>query len=87
METLPLCEQRVVGIDEKGVIKLITQLLLQWTQAGEIDHKATGVQSLGCKPHREAAAIPVNKPAVAGMLPLAMTAGIPLKPLAAGERR
>ena len=84
MQQLPLAHQWIISIHQKGVIKLITQLLLQRPQAGEIHHKAAIIQSRGGKPNREAAAVAMHEAAVAWMLPLPMTAGIALKLLTAG---
>ena len=83
MQALPLLQQRIVSVDEKGVVELITKPLFETFQAGEIHHKTADIQLCGCEPERETAAVTVNEAAMARMTPLAMTAGVPLEPLAA----
>ena len=84
MKRLPLFEQGIILVDQKSVIKLITQLLFKRPEAGEIHHKAAIIQSRGGKPDGEATAVAMHETAVARMLPLPMTAGIALKLLTAG---
>ncbi len=43
MQLLPFLEQGIIGIDQKGVVKLLAEFLLQGPQAGEIHHKTAGV--------------------------------------------
>ena len=83
MKALPLLQQRIVSVDEKGVVELITKPLFEAFQAREINHKTADIQLCGCKPERETAAVTVNEAAMSRMTPLAMTAGVPLEPLAA----
>ncbi len=84
MQALPLLHQRIISIDQKGVVKLIPKLLLQGPETGEIHHKPTWVEVGRGEPHSEAAAVTVHKPAMSRVLPLPMATGVPLEMLAAG---
>ena len=84
METLPVREQRIIAIHQKGVIKLLAELLLQRAQAGEINDKTAVIQLPCCEMHRERAVVSVHKTAMTGMTPLPMATGITLEVLAAG---
>jgi len=85
MQALPFLQQGIISVHQKGVIKLITQLLVQGTQAGEVDHKSTSIQLGGGKPEGETAAVAMHEPAMALMAPLPMATGIPLELFAAAE--
>ena len=85
VQALPLNQQRIISVDQKGVVKLLAKLLLKGPKAGEIDNEATFIQMRCRKPKREASAVAVNKTAVALVPPLAVTTGIPLEQLAAAE--
>ncbi len=84
MQLLPFLEQGIIGIDQKGVVKLFAEFLLQGTQAGEIHHKTAGVKLMSCELQPETSAVSVHKAAVPRVVPLAMTAGISLEHFAAG---
>ena len=84
MQGLPLRQQRVVRIDQKGVVKLLSQLLLQFAQAREIHHEAVFIQLLGLEPKTKAAAVAVHKAAMAAVPPLPVATGVAAKGFAAG---
>ena len=84
MQALPLLHERIIGIDQKGVIKLMPELLFQEPETGEIHHKPTLVEVFRSEPHSEATAVTVDKSAMSRMPPLPVTTGIPLKLLTAG---
>ena len=86
MEGLPLAQQGVVGVNQKGVVELGRQLGFEGLKAGEIDHKPDHVERTGLKPAGETAAVAMHKTAMAQMAPLAMAAGIAAEGLAATER-
>lgn len=44
IKTLPLLHQRVIDVDQEGVIELLPELLFQGAKAGEIDDEPTAVQ-------------------------------------------
>ena len=85
IQTLPLVHEWIIRIHQKGVIKLVAKLLIQGAQAGEVDHKATGIQLRCGKPEGETTAVAMHEPAMARMTPLPMAAGVTLKQLAAAE--
>ena len=80
----PLLQQGIVGVDQERVIELLRQLLLQRLETGKINDKATGIEVGSPEPDGETAAIAVHKAAMAGMAPLAMTAGVAAELFAAG---
>ena len=84
MEALPLLQQRVVGVDQKRVVKLLSEALFQLAETGEIHHKAVLVELLGLEPEAKTAAVTVHKTAVAGVSPLTVATGIAAKGFAAG---
>lgn len=84
VQLLPFFEQGIIGIDQKGVVKLLAKFLLQGTQAGEVHHKTARVKLMSGELQPKTPAVPVHKAAVSGMVPLAMTAGISLEHFAAG---
>ena len=79
MKALPFLHQRIIGIDEEGVIELRTQLLFKRPQAGEINNKATGIELSGSEMKQEAAAVAVHKTAMTAVPPLAMATGVALE--------
>ena len=85
MQLLPFIHEWVIGIHQKGVIELVAKLLVQGTQAGEVDHKATGIKLRCGEPEGETAAVAMHEPAMARMTPLPMAARVALKQLAAAE--
>ena len=87
MKALPFLQQRIIGIHQKGVIKLLTQLLVEWSQAGEINDKPTGIELSCCEMKHKTAAVTMHETAVAAVPPLPMTTGIALERFAAGVRR
>ena len=87
MQPLPFSQERIVSIDKERVIELRFETLQQGTQAREIDHKPTVVQTMGRKPELKAAAVTMHEAAVPWVPPLAMATGEPIEPLAAGVRR
>ena len=70
MQPLPLAQQGVIAVGQ-GVIELMLQLLPQLFEAGEIHHKAIGIQFLAST-NGEAAAVAMHKPAMALVVRLAV---------------
>ena len=85
MQAPPLLQQGVICVGQKGVIKLITEALLERSKTGEIHHESAGIQLSGREPEGEATAVAVHKAAVTVVPPLTMAAGKALEGLAAGE--
>jgi hypothetical protein len=86
MQELPLVQEGVVGVHQKGVVELVRQLGFEVLEAGEINDKAVTIKVTGLKPTGETAAVAMHKAAVAWMAPLAMAAGIAAEALATTER-
>jgi len=87
MQPLPLAQQGVIAVGQKGVIELMVQLFPQFFEAGEIHHKAIGIQFAGPKPAGEAAAVAMHKPAMALVVRLAVAAGEAFEAFGAGVHR
>ena len=87
MQPLPLAQQWVIAIDQKGVVELMVQLFSQFFEAGEIHHKPIGIQFAGPKPAGEAAAVAMHKPAMALVVWLAVAAGESFEAFGAGVHR
>ena len=87
MQLLPGGQQRIVSIDQKGVVELALQTLPQFGEAREIDDEAVLIELMGLKPAGEAAAVAMHEAAVPGVAPLAMGAGETAERLAAGIGR
>ena len=87
MQPLPLAQQGVIAVGQKGVIELMLQLLPQLFEAGEIHHKPIGIQFAGPKPAGEAAAVAMHKPAMALVVRLAVAAREAVEAFGAGVHR
>ena len=74
MQPLPLAQQGVIAVGQKGVIELIVELFSQFFEAGEIHHKPVFIELAGAKPAGEAAAVAMHKPAMALVVRLAVAA-------------
>ena len=87
MQPLPLRQQRIIGIHQKGVIKLMTKLRIKGAQAREIHHKTTAIQRVSGEMKHKAPAVSMDETTMPGMSPLAVATWEPLEQLAATEGR
>ena len=87
MQPLPLAQQGVIAIGQKGVVELMVQLFPQFFEAGEIHHEPVGIQFAGPKPAGEAAAVAMHKSAMAPVVRLAVAAGESFEAFGAGVHR
>ena len=87
MQPLPLAQQGVIAIGQKGVIELMVQLFPQFLEAGEIHHKPIVIEFAGTKPAGEAAAVAMHKPAMALVVRLAVAAREAFEAFGAGVHR
>lgn len=83
MQALPLRQQRIIGIYQKGVIKLMTKLRIKGAQAGEIHHKTTAIQRVSGEMKHKAPAVTMDETTMPGVSPLAVATRKPLEQLAA----
>ena len=61
------------------MIELLTQLLFEWPQAGEINDKAARIELSGREVKQETTAVAVHKAAMTAVTPLTMAAGVALE--------
>ena len=87
MQSLPLRQQRIIGIHQKGVIKLMTKLRIKGAQAGEIHHKTTAIQRVSGEMKHKAPAVTMDEATMPGVSPLAVATRKSLEQLAATEGR
>ena len=75
MQLLPLHQQGIIGINQKGVIELLPQAFFKGAKAGEINNEPAGIQLRCGEPEVETAAVPMHEAAMALVAPLPVTAG------------
>ena len=85
VKSLPVHQQRIIRVDKKRVIKLLTQLCFERPKTGKVHHKTAVIQRRCREPEREAAAVSVDETTMARVSPLSMRAGIALERLRAAE--
>ena len=79
MQSLPFLHQRIIGIHKERVIELLTQLLFEWPQAGEINDKAARIEFSGREMKQETTAVAVHESAMTAVSPLTMATGVALE--------
>jgi hypothetical protein len=79
MQSLPFLHQRIISIHKERVIELLTQLLFEWPQAGEINDKAARIKLSGREMKQETTAVAVHESAMTAVSPLTMATGVALE--------
>jgi len=76
LKRLKIRQQRVVRVEQKGVIEPFVELDLEFFQTAEVHDESARVQLMGFKDEVKAPRVTVNVSAVSGVAPLAMRARI-----------